>query len=128
MTFETVQPTTIHPTTGYSPAVRVGNTLYVSGQIARDPNNRIVGEGDIEAQTRRVYVNLRAVLEAAGGSLRDIVKTTTFLTDRGHFEAWRRVRDELFEAPYPASTLVVVESLSYPEYLVEVEAIAVLGD
>jgi reactive intermediate/imine deaminase len=125
--FQVIRPAGVHPTSGYSHAVRTGNTLYVSGQVPRDPENRIV-DGDVEAQVRQVFANLHAVLEAAGASFRDVVKITTFLTDREHFETWRRVRAEFVTEPYPASTLVVVEALSYPEYVVEIEVIAALGD
>ena len=127
MTFEAIRPAAVHPTTGYSHAVRVGNTLYVSGQVPRDPDNRIV-DGDIEAQVRQVFANLQAVLEAAGASFRNVVKMTTYLTDRSDFETWRRVRAEILAEPYPASTLVVVEALSYPEYAVEIEVVAALDD
>jgi 2-iminobutanoate/2-iminopropanoate deaminase len=126
MTPEPIWPTEIHETIGYSHAVRAGRTLYVSGQVARDPENRIVGVGNVEVQTRQVFANLQRVLEAAGANLRSVVKMTTYLTKRRDFQVWRGVRDEVFEAPYPASTLVVVADLSYPEYLVEIEAIAVL--
>lgn len=94
MTFEAIRPAGVHPTTGYSHAVRVGNTLYVSGQVPRDPDNRIV-DGDVDAQVRQVFSNLGAVLKAAGASFRNIVKMSTYLTDRNDFETWRRVRTEI---------------------------------
>jgi reactive intermediate/imine deaminase len=125
VTFEAIQPDAVHRATGYSHAVRTEKTLYVSGQVPRDDQGH-VAEGDVEAQVRQAFANLEAVLEAAGAGFRNVVKVTTFLTDRGQFETWRRVRAELFAEPYPASTLVVVAGLSYPEYLVEIEAIAVL--
>lgn len=125
MTFEQIRPAGVHPTTGYSHAVRAGHTLYVSGQVPRDVENRIV-DGDVDAQVRQVFANLQAVLEAAGGSFRNVVKMTTYLTDREDFETWRRVRSEFVGEPYPASTLVVVEALSHPEYVVEIEVVAVL--
>jgi reactive intermediate/imine deaminase len=125
MTFETISPTAVHPTSGYSHAVRAGSTLYVSGQVPRDAQNRIV-DRDVEAQVRQVFANLQAVLEAAGAGFRNVVKMTTYLTDRNHFDTWRRVRAEIVGESSPASTLVVVEALSYPEYLVEIEVIAVL--
>jgi reactive intermediate/imine deaminase len=122
----TIQPPGIHVTTRYAHAVRVGDMLYVSGQVPVDPDGDIVDATDPEAQIRRVFANLHEVLRAAGGDSRNLVKVTTYLTDRSHFETWRRIRDEVLEEPYPASTLVVVESLSYPEYVVEIEAIAAL--
>lgn len=122
----TIQPIDVHPTNGYVHAVRVGDTLYISGQVPRNPDNSIVDPSDLEAQIRRVFANLLGVVKAAGGDGHSIVKVTTFLTDRSQFETWRRVRSENFDEPYPASTLVVVDCLSYPEYLIEMEAIAVL--
>lgn len=127
MRFEAIRPSNVHETKGYSQAVRIGHTLYVSGQVPKDRSDRIVGVGDFEAQARQVYANLRAVLEAAGGSLDDVVKITTFLTRQDLFEDWRRIRAEVFKGEaHPASTLVVVASLSHLDYLVEIEAIAVI--
>lgn len=126
MARKAIQPATVHPTVGYSHARRAGNTLYVSGQVPRTVDNEAVDPGDLEAQVRQVFDNLEAVLVAAGGSPDDIVKLTTYLTHRDQFATWRKVRDSRFREPYPASTLVIVDSLSYPEYLVEVDAIAVL--
>ena len=127
MRFEAIRPSNVHETKGYSQAVRIGNTLYVSGQVPKDRSDRIVGVGDFEAQARQVYATLRAVLEAAGGSLDDVVKITTFLTRQDLFEDWRRIRAEVFKGEaHPASTLVVVASLSHLDYLVEIEAIAVI--
>ena len=127
MRFEAIRPSNVHETKGYSQAVRIGNTLYVSGQVPKDRSDRIVGVGDFEAQARQVYANLRAVLEAAGGSLDDVVKITTFLTRQDLFEDWRRIRAEVFKGEaHPASTLVVVASLSHLDYLVEIEPIAVI--
>jgi enamine deaminase RidA (YjgF/YER057c/UK114 family) len=124
---ENVEPTDVHPAIGYAHAVRVGDVLYISGQVPREPDGTIVDPTDLEGQIRRVFTNLLRVLEAAGGDPGDLVKVTTFLTHREQFEVWRRVRGEMLQPPYPASTLVVVDSLSYPEYLIEIEAIAGLG-
>jgi enamine deaminase RidA (YjgF/YER057c/UK114 family) len=124
----TIRPTDVHQPTGYAHAVRVDGMLYVSGQVPRRPNDDIADPSDPEAQIRQVFANLLAVLQAAGADSRSLVKITTYLTDPEHFETWRRVRDEVLEEPYPASTLVVVDSLSFPEYLVETEAIAVIED
>jgi 2-iminobutanoate/2-iminopropanoate deaminase len=123
-----VRPLGVHEPSGYSHAVRAGKTVYISGQVPRDRLGNSVGADDFEAQLWQVYANLRNVLEEAGGGIGDVVKVTTLLTRLGDFEAWRRIRGEVFAEPFPASTLVVVESLSHPEYLVEVEAIAVLED
>jgi len=125
---EILSPKSVHPTdgVGYSHVARVGNTLYIAGQVPLDKQNRIVGVGDIESQVRQVYANLRAILEELGGSMGDIVKITTYLTSREHLDAFRKVRDETLQAPFPPNTLVFVAGLARPEYLVEIEAIAVL--
>ncbi len=128
MAHTTVRPTGVHEPSGYSHAVRAGNTLYVSGQVPRDRAGQSVAVGDFEAQLRQVYANLRGVLEEAGGGVANIVKVTTLITRPEDFETWRRIRSEVFGEPFPASTLMVVAGLSHPEYLVEVEAIAVLDD
>ena len=127
MTHEILDIKTVHPTRGYSHAARAGNLLFVAGQVAKDRNDELVGPGDIEAQARQVYRNLEAVLEEAGGSLADIVKMTTFLTHYDYLEGYRAVRNEFFSDPMPPNTLVFCESLAMPEFLIEVEAMAVLG-
>ena len=95
----------------YSQAVRSGDTVYLSGQIPLDPATMQLVEGDIEAQIARVFENLRAVAEAAGGSLDDVVKLTVFLTDLGNFPAVNEVMARFFSEPYPARAAVGVASL-----------------
>lgn len=122
-----VAPPFIHKTTGYSHAVRAGNTLYIAGQVALDADGNLVGEGDIEAQVAQVWQNLKAVLGHAGGTVEDIVKITVFVTDIASRPAIGAARDAVFpNGRYPASTFLVVQSLARPELLVEIEAIAVL--
>ena len=106
-------------------ARQIGNTIYVSGQVAYDPNGNLVGEGDMRAQTRQVFDNIRAVLAAAGARLEDIVKINTYITDQSRFMDMLDVRREIFGANPPASTAVVVSALAFPGLLIEVEAIAV---
>lgn len=123
-----IAPPFIHKTTGYSHAIRAGDTLYIAGQVAIDPEGNIVGEGDIDAQVAQVWQNLKAVLAYAGGSVEQIVKLTTFVTDIAYRPALAAARDAVFpHGRYPASTFVVVQSLARPELLVEIEAVAVLG-
>jgi len=124
---EIISPGSVHSTAGvgYSHVARAGDTLYIAGQVPLDRQGRIVGEGDAEAQVRQVYANLRAILEELGCSMRDIVKTTTYLTSREHLDAFRRVRNEVLREPFPPNTLIFVAGLARPEYLVEIEAIAV---
>ncbi|MBI2441681.1 MAG: RidA family protein [Lentisphaerae bacterium] len=128
MTREIIQPESVHSTAGvgYSHVAKAGNTIYIAGQIALDAAGNLVGKGDIEAQTHQVYANLQAILEELGGSLNDIVKMTTYLTDRSQLGAFRRIRNRFFSAPFPPNTLLFVSGLAQPDYLVEIEAIAVL--
>jgi reactive intermediate/imine deaminase len=116
----------VHPTKGYSHAAKAGNTLYIAGQIAQDVEGNLVGNGDFEAQVRQVCENLKNIVEEAGGTLQNVVKKTTFLTHYSYIEAYRKVRNEYFPEPCPPNTLLIVESLALPEYMIEVEAIAVL--
>ncbi|MFT6467135.1 MAG: reactive intermediate/imine deaminase [Oleispira sp.] len=95
----------------YSQAVKVNNTVYLSGQIPLEPETMEMVEGDIEAQIRRVFENLTAVCEAAGGKLQDIVKLNIFLTDLGNFATVNRVMAEYFEQPYPARAAIGVSQL-----------------
>jgi reactive intermediate/imine deaminase len=123
-----IQPTTTHPTTGYSHAVVTeGALVHVSGQVAFDRERKLVGRGDIAAQALQVYANLKAVLEAAGSGLERIVKLTVYITDPRFTPAVREARSKYLKEPYPASTLVVVAGLAEPELLVEIEAVATLG-
>ena len=95
----------------YSQAVRIGDTVWVSGQIPLDPATQQLVEGDIEAQIRRVFENLKAIATAAGGSLNDAVKVTIFLTDLAHFAKVNEVMAQYFAEPYPARAAVGVAQL-----------------
>ena len=108
----------------YSQAVRAGNTVYLSGQIGLDPESMRMAEG-IEAQTRRVFDNLRAVAEAAGGSLDGMVKLTVYLTDLAHFPRINEIMAEYFSRPYPARAAVGVAGLPR-NAMVEIEGVMVL--
>jgi len=108
----------------YSQAVKHGNTVYLSGQIALDPKTMEVVSGDISAQAHRVFLNLRAVCEAAGGSLDDVVKVNIYMTNLGDFASVNQVMAEYFSEPYPARATVGVAALPLG---VEVEVEAVLG-
>jgi reactive intermediate/imine deaminase len=95
----------------YSQAVRVGNTVYLSGQIPLDPATMQLVSGDIDAEIRRVFDNLVAVAKAAGGSLNDAVKVTVFLTDLAHFGRVNEIMATYFQQPYPARAAVGVAAL-----------------
>jgi 2-iminobutanoate/2-iminopropanoate deaminase len=104
---------------------QVGNTIYVSGQIAYDSTGHLVGEGDMKAQTRQVFDNIKSILESAGSGLKDIVKINTYITDGSKFMDMLATRSEIFGNDPPASTAVVVAALAFPGLLIEVEAIAI---
>ena len=95
----------------YSQAVKVGDTVYLSGQIPLDPETMEMVEGDFEAQTVRVFENLKAVCEASGGSLQQIVKLNIFLTDLSNFATVNEVMSRYFSQPYPARAAIGVASL-----------------
>lgn len=106
-------------------AKQIGNTIYLSGQIAYDSSGKLVGEGDMKAQTRQVFDNIKSILESAGSGLKDIVKINTYITDGSKFMDMLAVRGEVFGNDPPASTAVVVAALAFPALLIEVEAIAI---
>jgi reactive intermediate/imine deaminase len=109
----------------YSQAVRSGNTVYFSGQIPLDPISGSVVDGDVTAQARRVFDNLAAVAQAAGGSLAQVVRVGIYVTDLANFAAVNAVMAEYFESPYPARSTIEVSAL--PKAVqVEVDAIMVL--
>ena len=99
--------------------------IFIAGQLARDRQGNVVGQGDMRAQLHQVGENVKAALEAAGASLRDLVKTTTYVTDIEEFFKHVDVRMEYFGAALPTSTTVEVRRLAHPDFLVEVEALAI---
>ena len=107
-------------------AVKVGNVLYISGQIALDSGGKVVGVGDMKLQTQRVFENLAAILKMAGGTLENVVKITAYLTDMSRYSEYNEVRGNFLKNHRPASTTVEVSALAFAGLLVEVEAIAVL--
>jgi len=109
----------------YSQAVRVGNTIWVSGQIPLDPKTKELVAGDIEAQVRQVFENLQAIVTAAGADFDDVVKATVFLIDLSHFALVNKVMAEYFREPYPARAAVGVAALPRGAQ-VEVECIVAL--
>ena len=111
----------------FSPAVRAGNMLFIAGTTAVDEKRELVGPGDIVAQTRQIYRQFEALLAAAGGTLRDIVATTEFITTTENYRRTAEVRREVFGGPpYPAATGVIVKGLLREGALIEISAIAVL--
>jgi 2-iminobutanoate/2-iminopropanoate deaminase len=125
--FETFQPDGMWHTPSYVHGLKAGNLLFVAGQVAFDEHGQLVGEDDPAAQTRQVFRNLERVLKAAGARFDNVVKVTTYMTDRRHGDAIRAVRYEYFGGHRPPHTGVIV-ALGDPRILVEVELIAVLPE
>jgi enamine deaminase RidA (YjgF/YER057c/UK114 family) len=132
MSAEYLNPPTLSAPPGamYSQAVRVsaGETLYISGQVARDPAGKLVGEGDVVAQYRQVWHNVGLALAAVGLRHEHLVKTTTYVVGEANIPPIRAVRKELAPAKAPTSTMLVVPALAIPGALVEIEAVAAFPD
>ncbi|HEX2825921.1 MAG TPA: RidA family protein [Burkholderiales bacterium] len=112
----------------WSNCIRAGDTLYISGQVARplEGGTTLVGSNEYE-QAKHIFMRIQRICEGAGGSMADVVKLTIFMVNiRNNTEVWR-ARREFFSGDFPASTLVEVRSLAGPETLVEIEAVAYLG-
>jgi reactive intermediate/imine deaminase len=121
-------PPTLSKPTGYTHVVEVsgGKTIYVSGQVALDTDGQIVGAGDMKAQAEQVFKNLQAALAAAGATFKDVVKMNIYTMDVAQVQAIRDVRTRYVGETLPASTLVQVVHLARPEFLLEIEVIAVV--
>ena len=126
MPFSTIATPDAKPVANYKLATRMdgGRLLYISGQVAWDTSGSIVGKGDMKAQARQTFQNLREILQAAGGDLQNLMKITTYITKIEDFPAVAEARSEVFKGEMPASTLIVVKSLFHPDFLIEVEGIA----
>jgi len=114
------------PLAPYSPGVRVGNTIYVSGVLAMDSDGNIVGEGDIKAQTRQVIESIKSVVEAGGGSVSDIAFNQIFLSDLANYAGMNEVYAEYFGANPPARYCIKAD-LVKPEFLIEISSTAHVG-
>jgi 2-iminobutanoate/2-iminopropanoate deaminase len=123
-----VTPKNLHRPFGYAHAIKVDKTLYISGQIPLDMDMNVVGKNDMAAQTELVYGNLKKVLEDAGGGMTNIVMLNIYCTDIERFDKETRgIRKKYFGDYYPAVTAVEVKRLYHPDYMIEVEAVAVLN-
>jgi 2-iminobutanoate/2-iminopropanoate deaminase len=108
----------------YSPAVRAGDTIYISGQIPIDPITGQIVTGDVQAETRQVLTNIRNILAGCGASLADVVRCAVYLTDASDFKAMNEVYAEFFGEAKPARTTIVAAALPLPGAKVEIDAIA----
>jgi len=118
------------PSGHFSQAISVeakGKLVFISGMTARKADGTIAGIGDIEAQTRQVCENIKAAVEAAGGTMDDICRVDVYVRNMEHFESIHKIRREYFKSPAPASTMVEVSKFTSPDYLIEINAIAVVS-
>jgi enamine deaminase RidA (YjgF/YER057c/UK114 family) len=111
---------------GYSRAVRIGNTIEVTGTVAVDENNALVGDNDAYAQTKFIIQKIEKVLHRAGASLGDVVRTRMFVTDISRWEEYGKAHGEFFKDIRPCTSMIEVKGLIAPEYLIEIEATAVM--
>jgi reactive intermediate/imine deaminase len=118
-----VKPFGIFSSAAWAPQ---GETLFVSGHVSQDADGKTVAKGDMRGQTRQCLINIRDVLTAAGGTMDDIAKVTVFVTDVSKIKEIHEARSEFFKRPYPASTLVGVARLINPDWLIEIEAVAII--
>jgi reactive intermediate/imine deaminase len=117
------------PSGHFSQAIAIeakGKLVFISGMTARRADGSIAGIGDIEAQTRQVCENIKSAVQAAGGTLDDILRVDVYVRNMEHFDKIHKVRREYFKAPPPASTMVEVTRMVSPDYLIEINAIAVV--
>ncbi len=134
MSKEIFSPATLPPPVGYSHIAKVnkGTIIYLAGQVSSDASGKLVGEGNFEAQAEQVFSNVRIAVEAAGGTMADIVKMNIYLVaevSQDEVPKMRAIRDRYVNTQKPpASTLVVVSRLARPGWLIEIEAIAALDD
>ena len=125
---EVVDPWNFTKRYTFSPAVKKGNLLFISGMTATDNKGNVVGVGDIVAQTRYIFEKMKELLEVAGSSFDDIVKTVDYITTMEGYKGTADVRREYFKNGFPAATGIVVKGLVRPDALIEIDAIAVLDD
>lgn len=112
----------------FSPGVRIGNLLCISGLVSVDQEGRVVGKGDIVAQTRQIFENMKAILSAAGASFDDVIRTTEYVTTWDNYKSTSAVRREYFHEPFPAATGVLVSGLTGKDFVIEIEALVVLPE
>ena len=125
MGLERINPENISPPPGYTHVVKAGNTIYIAGQVGRNPDGSLAGT-DIESQTDQVFKNLISALDSADAGLKDLVKIMVYLTDASDLSGFSTIKERYLSSDLPAQTVVIV-GLPLPEFKVEIEAIAVLS-
>ena len=113
---------------GYSRAVKIGNLIEVTGTVAVDDNNELVGNDNAYAQTKFIISKIEKVLQRAGAELKDVVRTRMFVTDISRWEEYGKAHGEFFKDIRPCTSMIEVKGLIAPEYLIEIEATAILSD
>jgi len=127
--FDVIDPWHLYERYTFSSAVKRGPFLFISGMIARDPaTGKVVGKGDIVAQADFIFRKIGKILEAAGGTFDDVVKTTDYVTTLERYDQTATVRRKYFKNGFPAATGVVVKALVSPEALIEIDAIAIIEE
>jgi len=124
-----MSPNSMHKPVGYSHLAKANRDeiVFIAGQVALDASGNVVGPGDFRAQTERVFENLKAAVEAIGGSFRNIIKLNVYVLDRAQLREYREVRDRYIDLENPpVSTAIQVAALFRPEFLIEIEAVAAL--
>lgn len=127
MPVQFINPAAIHTPTGYSHVAKAGNLVSIAGQLSIDKDGNVVGEGDIQAQTKQALSNLEEAVKASGGTKEDIAAIRVYMTNREDLEGMRQARAGFWEGTPPASTLLFISGLVRPEFLIEIEALAVVG-
>jgi enamine deaminase RidA (YjgF/YER057c/UK114 family) len=113
---------------GYSRAVKVGNVVEVTGTVASGEDGNVVGKNDAYAQTKYIYEKIQKVLQQAGGEMKDVVRVRMFVTDISRWQEYGKAHSEYFKDIKPCNTMLQVSALIEPDYLVEIEATAILED
>jgi enamine deaminase RidA (YjgF/YER057c/UK114 family) len=126
MPIERIQPSDLPESPLYSHVVKVGNLVFIAGQVAQDASGQIVGVGDFTAQAEQVFENLKRALGTVGGDLTNLVKVTIYVTDARYRDPLREVNRKYLPTDRPTSTLLVVAGLARPECLIEIEAVAAI--
>ena len=124
MAIQRLDPETMVKMAGLHQTVKVGNTVYIAGQVALDENSNFHGAGDAEEQLKQVYKNLENACKAHGGTLANMVKTTTWITDAAYFSAVGKARQEAYGPNSPVNATLIISALAKPEWWVEIEGIA----
>ena len=127
MPVQFINPAAIHTPTGYSHVAKAGNLVSIAGQLSIDKDGNVVGEGDIQAQTKQALSNLEEAVRASGGTKEDIAAIRVYMTNRDDLDGMRQARAGFWEGTPPASTLLFISGLVRPEFLIEIEALAVVG-